>query len=254
MKKMSWVVLVLALLALLVAPSVSAASGKAATPKLNVFAAASLNNPFVLARAQLALARGKPDAAIAALSEVAPAVNNARLPLAADDLNAQVVRAKAQLSLDETSRAVDTARGALRAIALSPVRDRFQNLEANISLVLGEALQRSGDAAHARPLLERAVQLRESNGGSASPWIGEAEISLANCLLDLGDRGGARTLLQKAEASFVSHSELGAQFKAPAGVLAQRLKTGPVRTIPRAAASPWSGSAHRARRRLPCDR
>ena len=46
MKKMSWVVLVLALLVLLVVPSVSAASGKAAAPKLNVFAAASLNKAF----------------------------------------------------------------------------------------------------------------------------------------------------------------------------------------------------------------
>jgi molybdate transport system substrate-binding protein len=46
MKRASWVVLVLALLALLVVPSVSAASGKATAPKFNVFAAASLNKAF----------------------------------------------------------------------------------------------------------------------------------------------------------------------------------------------------------------
>ncbi len=188
------------------------------------FAAASQNNAFVLARAQLALARGKPDAAIAALSEVAPPLDSARLPLAVDDINARVVRAQAQLSLDEPSEAVDAARGAVRAIERSPVRDRFQNLEANTSLVFGEALQRSGDAAHARPLLERALRLREINGVRASPWVGEAQIALAGCLLELGDRGGARTLLQKAEATFASHSELSAQFKAPAGALAQRVR------------------------------
>ena len=46
MKKMSWVVLVFALLAMLVVPSVSAAQAKATTPQLNVFAAASLNKAF----------------------------------------------------------------------------------------------------------------------------------------------------------------------------------------------------------------
>ena len=45
MKKMSWAVLVLALLAMLV-PSVSAAQAKATTPQFNVFAAASLNKAF----------------------------------------------------------------------------------------------------------------------------------------------------------------------------------------------------------------
>jgi serine/threonine-protein kinase len=187
-------------------------------------AAASLNNPFVLARAQLEVARGKPDAAIAALSEVVPPVNIARLPLAVDDINARIVRAEAQLSLAETSRAVDTAREAFLAIDRSPLRDRFQRLESNASLVLGRALQRNGDAARARPLLERALQLRETSAGPVSPWVGEAQIALADCLLDLGDRGRARTFLQKAEASFASHPELGAQFKAPAGALAQRFK------------------------------
>jgi len=46
MKKVSWVVLVLALLAMLVVPSVSAAQSKATTPQFNVFAAASLNKAF----------------------------------------------------------------------------------------------------------------------------------------------------------------------------------------------------------------
>ena len=45
MKKVSWAMLVLALLAMLVVPGVGAASGKKVT-KLNVFAAASLNKAF----------------------------------------------------------------------------------------------------------------------------------------------------------------------------------------------------------------
>jgi hypothetical protein len=75
----------------------------------------ALHNPFVLAYAHLELARGDPGAAIAALAELRPQANAARLPL--------------------------------------------------------------------------ALHLREANAQDASPWVGEAAIAMANCLLDLGDRG-----------------------------------------------------------------
>jgi hypothetical protein len=47
-------------------------------------------------------------------------------------------------------------------------------------------------------------------------------VALANCLLDLGGRNRARSLLDKAAAAFASHAELGAQFKVAVGTLAQR--------------------------------
>jgi tRNA A-37 threonylcarbamoyl transferase component Bud32 len=183
----------------------------------------SLNNPFVLAHAQLELARGDPSAAIAALSDLRAPATVSHLPLAVDDIGARIVGAQAQLSLEQPDEAVHAARDALDVIVRSPLRMRFQTLEANAALGLGRALERNGDAAHARPNLERALQLREASAGGASPWVGEAEVALANCLLDLGDRDRARSLFEQAAAAFASQSELGAQFKRPAAALARRL-------------------------------
>jgi eukaryotic-like serine/threonine-protein kinase len=190
----------------------------------------ALSNPFVLAHARLDLARGSPDAAIAALAQLRPPANAARLPLAVDDIDARIIRAEALLSFEHTAEAVNTASEALDTIVRSPLRERLQTLEANAALALGKALERSGDAAHARPKLEQALQLRQADAPDASPWVGEAEIALANCLLDLGDRDRARSLLSRAAAIFASHSELGAQFKNPAAALALRLKQSRRRT------------------------
>jgi len=158
------------------------------------------------------------------LAELRPPANAAHRPLAVDDISARILRAQALLSLERTAEAANAASEALDTIVRSPLRDKFQSLEANATLVLGKALQRSGDAAHARSNLERALQLRQADTPGASPWVAEAEIALANCLIDLGERGGARSFFGKAAAIFASHSEIGEQFKKPADALAQRLK------------------------------
>jgi tRNA A-37 threonylcarbamoyl transferase component Bud32 len=194
-------------------------AGQAAEP--------SLGNPYVLARARLELARGNPDAAIAALSELRPPANAARLPLAADDLNAKIITAQAQLALGHAGAAVSAAREALDAVVRSPLRDKSQALEANAALVLGSALERGGDVAQARVALETALRLREAGAPGANPWVGEAQIALANCWVDLGERGRARSLLNRAAAGFAVHAELGAHFSIPAAALAQRLQHPP---------------------------
>jgi eukaryotic-like serine/threonine-protein kinase len=184
----------------------------------------SLNNPFVLARSRLDLVRGNPDAAISRLLDLRMPAYAASLPLAVDDINARIIGAQANLSSGHAERALGLAQEALDRIVESPLRARFQSLEANAALVLGTALLRSGDAVQARPLLERVLQLRQATAEDSGPWVGEAQIALANCLLDLGNRGGARSLFDKAAANFAPHAELGAQFKNPATALEQRLK------------------------------
>jgi hypothetical protein len=186
-------------------------------------AEASLNNPFVLARAQLDLERGNPDAAVAGLSNLRQPSSTARLPLAVDDVRARLIRAQAELSLGRAADSAGTARQALDLVVRSPLRDKFPTLEASAALLLGRALERSGDVAHAQVNLERALQLREADMEGASPWVGEAQIALANCLLDLGDRGRARRLLDQAAATAASHAEIGAHLKNSAAALAQRL-------------------------------
>jgi eukaryotic-like serine/threonine-protein kinase len=182
----------------------------------------ALYNPFMLARAQLRLARADPEGAIAALSERLPPAGLGPLPRAVDDISARIIGAQAELSLEHAAIAVSDAREALDMIVRLPLRERYEALEANAALTLGRALERSGDFAQALPNLERALRLREDNAEPGSPWVGEAEVALANCLLDLGGRNRARSLLDKAAAAFASHAELGAQFKVAVGTLAQR--------------------------------
>jgi tetratricopeptide (TPR) repeat protein len=187
-------------------------------------AQAALNNPFVLARSRLDLARGNPAAAISGLSNLHAPAYAASLPLAVDDINARIIGAQANLSSGHAAQALELAHEALDRIVESPLRARLQSLEANAVLVLGNALLRSGDAAQARSLLERVLQLRQTTADDSGPGVGEAQIALADCLLDLGDRGRARSLFDKAAANFAPHAELGAQFKNPAAALEQRLK------------------------------
>ena len=187
-------------------------------------AQAALINPFVLARARLDLARGNPDAAILRLLDLHAPAYAASLPLAADDIDARIIGAQANLSSGHTAQALGLAHEALDRVVESPLRSRFQSLEANAALVLGKALLRSGDAVQARPLLERALQLRQAVAEDSGPWIGEAQIALANCLLELGDRSRARSMFDEAAANFAPHAELGVQFKNPAAAVEQRLK------------------------------
>ena len=48
-----------------------------------------------------------------------------------------------------------------------------------------------------------------------SPWLAEAQIALANCLVGLSRRGEAREFATKARRILAAHAELGQHFKAP---------------------------------------
>ena len=173
-------------------------------------------NPYVLDKARLLLARGEPSAAADELRNVAPPKNAARLPLDLDATAAQILLAQALLQQGRGAEGESAAGQALEAIVRSPLRDRYQTREADAALRLGQARQRDGRAATARADLERAVQLRAANDDPRqSPWLAEAQIALADCLLDLGERRAARELVDKAAAIHALHLQLGEHFKAP---------------------------------------
>jgi TolA-binding protein len=96
-------------------------------------------------------------------------------------------------------------------------------LEADASLWLGEAQCRTGQLPAATVNLERAVQLRETIDDQNSPWISQAQIALADCLLASGNRQQSRVLAAKAAAIQRTHKELGDQFRRPLKELQARL-------------------------------
>ena len=71
----------------------------------------------------------------------------------------------------------------------------------------------AGDLQGARLNIERSLSLRTANDHHNSPWIAEAQIVLAECLIALGDQSQARSLLKQAATIQSAHSELGDHHK-----------------------------------------
>ena len=62
-------------------------------------------------------------------------------------------------------------------------------------------MRRSGKAAEAEAELRRAVELRQSLDEADSPWLAEARMDLAECLVALHKKAEAQTLVKKAAAA-----------------------------------------------------
>jgi serine/threonine protein kinase len=185
-------------------------------------------NRFLLAQAYLLLAQGHATQALARLQATADRPDESQLPFRYDAVVKNVGLAQTYLQLDRAPEAERAARRALNDIQHSPLREHYPTLEADAALRLGQALERAGDASQARANIEHAVQLRETNDAPASPWLAEARIALANCLIDGGEMKGARMLLAQAASAQAAQAELGEHFKAPLRALQARMSGRPV--------------------------
>jgi serine/threonine protein kinase len=194
-----------------------AISGGAADP--------ALVNRYRLERARLALARGDAAAAERELQAVVAPREAAVLPLQPDEVQARLLLAQVRLVQQRPADAEALALQALAQVQGSALRDRFRALEAELQLRLGQARQRDGRAAAARAPLERALALRSANEADVSPRVAEARIALAECLLDLGERGTAQALLAQARSAHAAHAELGPHFVQPLQTAQARLGT-----------------------------
>ena len=186
--------------------------------------APQLRNRYLLEQARVFLAQGDTDGAEQRLKQVVP--QEAGLPLRTEDVQALVLRAQLRLQQQRAAEAARLAAEALEYVRASPLRERFPRLEAEAALRLGQALQRGGDVRPARAHFERAVALREAAEAPDSPWLSEARVGLADCLLDLGERKLARGLIERAARAQASHTELGEHFRAPLRGVALRLNAG----------------------------
>ena len=182
-------------------------------------------NPYHIAQAQLRLARGDAAGAVERLGGVEPPRHAARLPLQLDETLARIVRVQAHLGQGQVEAAREEAQRALAHVQASPLRERFPTLEADAELRLGQALQHERRPLPAREHLSRALALRVAHDAEHSPWVAEAQVALADCLVDLGDRGAARQLAAQAQAHLSRHAELGEHFKAPLRAVQARLRT-----------------------------
>jgi eukaryotic-like serine/threonine-protein kinase len=183
--------------------------------------APAMHNRYRLEQARLQLARGRADAAEEALRAIAPPRESPALRR--DETQAQLALAQARLLQGRAADAQQLAQRSLDHLQASPLRERYPLLEAEAALRLGQARQRGGDSQAARADLERAVALRGATGVPASPWLAEARIALADCLIDLGERKAARAQLEQARAAHATHAELAGPDTLALRQVSQRL-------------------------------
>ena len=77
--------------------------------------------------------------------------------------------------------------------------------QALLDHTLGRLLLQAGEPAQARPRLQSAVDLRQKIDLPTSPWLAEAHLVLAECLLQLRDRPAAQSHLTQAQLVLASH-------------------------------------------------
>jgi serine/threonine protein kinase len=174
-------------------------------------AVAATANDCWLGRARLAIARNQPGAAAQAVEHVVPLPDPAALPL--EQIQAMTLLAQARLQQADAAGAQSASRAALAQLEGSRFRARFPQLEAAARLRLGQALHQIGAMAPALAELNGAVSLFAENGAEQSPWLGEAKVALARCLLGTPATGQsgqrARLLLEEAKRSAIAHPALG---------------------------------------------
>lgn len=188
---------------------------------------------FILAQARLSIVSGRAHEAVEPLLQLASASVPKGIVIPLEQVRAQITLVAAYLQQGQVDSAIGAARSALEQIQRSSMREYYQSLEADAALQLGRAQLRAGDARAARPNLERSLSLRTASDHLNSPWIAEAQIALAECLIALGDEARARSLMKLAATIHASHSELGDHYRQP--LVDGRRRLGMTATRPSAA-------------------
>ena len=161
----------------------------------------------------LAIAEGNPAAAAAIFERVRKEVGPAGPESSDEYTRAALGLAAADLQLARIEPARQQAAAVLEAIANSPQRTQLVEQEAQAQRLLGVALLRSGDAATAETHLRRAVSLRQSLDDPDSPWLAQARIDLARCLIAQRRKAEARGLSDLAAAAQHRQPKLGDSFR-----------------------------------------
>jgi hypothetical protein len=94
--------------------------------------------------------------------------------------------------------------------------------EADLRLIYGRILLAAGRPGEAKESLEMANRLLQTQHPN-SPWLAEAQISLAGCLLDLGEVPRAKQLVASARTIQAAHRQLGEHFRRPLRLIEARL-------------------------------
>lgn len=132
-------------------------------------------------------------------------------------------RAEAYQQIGDWPAALEQSGEVLKELATDPDRQFFPVVNSEALLLQGKALRRSGQSRAALPILTQAVSAYQQIHIATSPWLADARVALAECLLDVGRTADARRLEVEAKSAQLAHKELGEHFRRPLRELDARL-------------------------------
>jgi serine/threonine-protein kinase len=166
-------------------------------------------------RTQLWLAQGRGDEAAKTFASFR-VVDGESHPNFLARLEQMVRSSEILLSQGEAEKAIAQAAEVRVRELTDEDRIYLKTYEARATLVEGKAHLLTRQTSQALPLLEQAVALtKQLYDAKQSPALADAEIALAGCYLDVGDRQRARELLANAKAIHATHKQLGERYKKP---------------------------------------
>ena len=172
-------------------------------------------NSHQLVRARVFLAADRVPEAVAALAKVR-VTQSAHTSISTSALQVAIAEAAAALAEHRVTDAIHHAAQAQGMLVASPAGAFFPHESAEALVLAGKAALAAHDDRSAQPLLEQGVtQLTQLYDATASPELADADVALAQCQLDLGNRAIARSLLTKAAAIQHQHTELSPHFTKP---------------------------------------
>ena len=134
-----------------------------------------------------------------------------------------LLNSEIQLIHGGTSAAIEMLEEVVKAVDADADAGRYRRLQARAMLGIGRASMVQGDLQLARERLQRAVGLLTQYTPADSPWLAQAKVALADCLIQQGKRKEAARLLAEAEAAYAKHLPLGRQFLYPLDKVKSRL-------------------------------
>ena len=164
-----------------------------------------MNGHLLLARGRLRLAQGRSGDAIALLQQIVPSRLPADAVVDLRLLRRDVALSEAWLAAGEPARAVEAASTVIDALRRIAPPYRLPHLEASAWLALGQAQSRVGNRVAARASLETAVSLRAEHDAPGSLWLAQAQVALAQCLMEQGYPQPARRLQALAQRSLAEN-------------------------------------------------
>ncbi len=171
---------------------------------------ATRQQEFILSRARLATASGRPVEALVRLQAIPTAVPDT-VEFQAVPTEGEIERAAAALLVGRPDEARASAERALTALRSIP-SGRLPMMEARALCFLGRAQAALGDRAAALTTLEAAVRLHEEHGPRLSLWRAQAENALAE-VVARSDPSRARQLATSSARIVAAHPSSGPQWR-----------------------------------------